>query len=65
MDHAAYLVHKPTGAPLVMLIVALVLFAVAMVVATAVPIRTAPPRDLWGLFVAAGLGFLVLALLVS
>jgi Na+-translocating ferredoxin:NAD+ oxidoreductase RnfE subunit len=53
---AAYLVNKATGAPLVYLIVAAVLLAVALVLA-------GWTRDLYRALIAAGVGFIVLALL--
>jgi hypothetical protein len=53
---ATYLTTKPSGAPLAFLIVALVLFAVAGVVAGFV-------RDLYRVAICAGLVALVLALL--
>jgi hypothetical protein len=65
MIEAAYLVGKPTGTPLAMLIVALVLFAMAALCAAVLPARPAPPRDLFGMFAGAGLLFLTLAFLVS
>ena len=65
MIEAAYLVGKPTGTPLVMLIIALVLFAMAGLCAVVLPARPNPPRDLFGMFAAGGLLFLTLAFLVS
>jgi hypothetical protein len=53
---AAYLVNKPAGAPLVYLIVAAVLFAVALIIA-------GWGRDLFRALTAGALGFVVLALL--
>jgi hypothetical protein len=61
---ASYLVGKPSGTPMVMLIVALVLFALGAVVALLAPSAGAP-RNLYGALVAAGLVFFVLAFMTS
>jgi hypothetical protein len=53
---ATYLANKATGAPLVYLIVAAVLCAVAAVLAGWV-------RDMYRLALALGVGFIILALL--
>jgi hypothetical protein len=53
---ATYLVNKPNGPPLVYLVIAITLFVVALVVA-------GYTRDIYRAVAAAGLAFLVLALL--
>lgn len=59
-----YLANKPTGAPLVFLIIAIVLFAIAALVSFAGP-RVTTVHNLAGLLLSAGLAFFVLAFLVS
>ena len=54
----AYLAAKPTGGVLVVLIVAIVLFAVAAIPA-------AQARLYWAALVSAGLAFLTAAFLIS